>query len=163
MLVSNITSSRAIYADPELMSPISNDLRELRNIHGLRQGDLATKLGYEQSYVSAIEVGSKGPPTQEFVERLISVLALDDAWRARLLESLDASQRKLTVPGQAPESVFRLCNELRKQIDHLHPAQVELIRAALQIPERLLSTQRLENGRAPRRNSIRQKCGVAKM
>jgi transcriptional regulator with XRE-family HTH domain len=27
----------------------------------MRQAEFATKLGYEQSYISAVELGSKGP------------------------------------------------------------------------------------------------------
>jgi transcriptional regulator with XRE-family HTH domain len=44
--------------------------------HGIRQAELAEALGYEQSYISALEVGLKGPPTEVFVERLIQVLQI---------------------------------------------------------------------------------------
>ena len=45
------------------MSPFSQLLAETRRRHGLRQIDLAELLGYEQTYLSALEVGAKGPPT----------------------------------------------------------------------------------------------------
>ena len=44
--------------------------------HGIRQTELAELIGYEQTYISALEVGKKGPSTPEFVERLISALML---------------------------------------------------------------------------------------
>lgn len=117
------------------MSPFSATLQELRLVYQLRQAELADKLGYEQSYISALEIGTKGPPTAAFVEKLISALELDSTWQSRLWESLEASQRKLVVPSEAPEAVFRLCNELRRQLDHLHPAQIELMRIALRLPQ----------------------------
>lgn len=50
------------------MSPFSHFLHELRLRHQIRQAELAELLGYEQSYISALEIGAKGPPTEEFVE-----------------------------------------------------------------------------------------------
>lgn len=129
------------------MSPISTLLHELRNAFGLRQSDLAQILGYEQSYISALEVGTKGPPPQEFIARLVDKLQLDSGWQNRLGESLEYSQRKIVLPAEAPESVYRLCNELRKQLERLHPAQIELIRMALNLPQSLVS----ENAHGPRR------------
>ena len=116
------------------MSPFSTALRELRNFCGLRQADFAARLGHEQSYVSALEVGTKGPPTASFVARLISCFELDDSWQARLHDALEVSQRKIVLPGEAPEDVYLVFNELRKQIHNLHPAQVELIQIALRLP-----------------------------
>lgn len=40
--------------------------------HGVRQVELAERIGYEQSYISALEAGAKGPPTPEFIDRLNS-------------------------------------------------------------------------------------------
>jgi predicted transcriptional regulator len=48
----------------EFMSPFSHFLHELRLQHQIRQSELAELLGYEQSYISALEVGIKGPPTE---------------------------------------------------------------------------------------------------
>lgn len=115
------------------MSPFSKLFRQVREKSGLRQKDLAELLGYEQSYVSAIEIGSKGPPTPEFVQRLVTVLALNEAEARQLWEAMDASQRKIQIPSDAPEGVFLLGHELRKQIDHLHPSQVEAMLAILKL------------------------------
>jgi len=54
------------------MSPFSHFLHELRMRLEIRQAELAELVGYEQSYISALEVGLKGPPTQEFITRLIA-------------------------------------------------------------------------------------------
>lgn len=115
------------------MSPFSILFRRVREKSGLRQKDLAELLGYEQSYLSAVEIGTKGPPTPEFVQKLILVLALNEYEARQLLEAMDASQRKIQIPSDAPEGVFLLGYELRKQIDHLHPSQVEAMLAILRL------------------------------
>lgn len=113
------------------MSPFAMTLRELRATKRLRQSEVAELLGYEQTYISALEVGIKGPPPEVFLERAVRVFDLDEAWEKRLREAHVASQRRIVIPADTPESVYRMVNELRQQIDRLHPAQIELIRVAL--------------------------------
>lgn len=132
------------------MSPFSTAFRELRIFCELRQADFAAKLGYEQSYISAIELGTKGPPSLEFIERLTERLQLDERWTRRLLLALDESQRKITLPSESSDEMYKMFNELRRQIDALHPAQVELIQMALQMPT-MLSTAPPKPARVPRR------------
>lgn len=115
------------------MSPFSKFFRQVREKSGLRQKDLAELLGYEQSYLSSVEIGTKGPPTPEFVQKLISVLTLNDDEARQLWEAVEASQRKIQIPSDAPEGIFLLGYELRKQIDHLHPSQVEAMLAILRL------------------------------
>jgi len=111
--------------------------RELRIFCELRQTEFASRLGYEQSYISAIELGTKGPPSIEFIERVTESLALDEHWRKRLLGAIDESQRKITLPTEATDETYKMFNELRRQIGGLHPAQVELIQMALRMPAML--------------------------
>ena len=115
------------------MSPFSRCLIELRRRHGLRQGALATLVGYEQSYLCALEVGLKGPPTPEFVKRLGGVLSLTADELYELDDALAASQRKLTVPLDAEEDVFWLLKDLREQLPALSPLQVRMIRDILRL------------------------------
>lgn len=125
------------------MSPFSIVFRELRASLGMRQAEFALRLGYEQSYVSAIEVGTKGPPNTEFIERVVSAFELEEPWRHKLLSALDQSQRKIILSSDATEDTFRMFNELRRQIDQLHPAQVELIHMALRLPVALKADSKL--------------------
>lgn len=117
------------------MSPFAVALRELRLLRRLRQSDAAELLGYEQTYISALEVGTKGPPPGAFVDRVVRVFELNDSNEKRLRDAHDASQRRVVIPADAPEAVYRLVNELRQQIDQLHPAQIELMRVALRFPQ----------------------------
>jgi transcriptional regulator with XRE-family HTH domain len=115
----------------ESMSPFSHFLHELRLQHQIRQSELAELLGYEQSYISALEVGIKGPPTDEFVKKLITTMALSPSAQLELLEAIAASDRKLALPADSPQSVYWMLKRLRDQLDNLHPLQVKMIQDAL--------------------------------
>jgi predicted transcriptional regulator len=74
-----------------LLSPFSILLHEFRMRSNLRQSDLAEKLGYEQSYLSSLEVGRKGRPTREFVVKLVETLSLSDHDAEALLQAWEDS------------------------------------------------------------------------
>lgn len=150
------TTSLGNYNHPEkFMSPISSILRDLRFSHGLRQFELAEQVGCEQSFISGLELGIKGPPSREFIKSLISALQLDAAWQARLWSALEMSQRKILLPNEAPEEIYWLCNELRLQLDQLHPTQVELMRSVLRLPRTLNQDGVSASKRIKRRNATR--------
>lgn len=116
------------------MSPLSKLIIDLRKKKGFRQKDMAVALGYEQSYISALEVGSKGPPTSEFVAKLISVLNLDQEEKEQLELAIARSDRKLVLPVNAPESLYDLYYELRVVSEELLPSQIEMMRKILRLP-----------------------------
>ncbi len=116
------------------MSPFSKILCELRSSRFLRQKDLAEMLGYEQSYLSALEIGTKGPPTTEFVEKLSGCLALSSDEAAELNLALQQSERKLVIPADAPTRLYEMFHELRLAMDHLRPSQIDMILMAIRLP-----------------------------
>ena len=73
------------------MSPFSHFLHELGLRFEIRQAELARLVGYEQSYISALEVGLNGPPTQEFITRLIQAVALSPPEQLQLRNAVGAS------------------------------------------------------------------------
>ena len=117
------------------MNPFSIFLRNARLGRGLRQSQLAARLGYEQSYISALERGVKGPPRRDFVERLIRHLALDEAEQAQLKEAIAASRRHFSLPRCASEVELQLVHQLAPRLGRLTPLQIQLIELALAIPE----------------------------
>lgn len=123
------------------MSPFSHFLHDLRIRHQIRQSELAELLGYEQSYISALEVGIKGPPTEEFVKKLIVTLALPLSVQLELKEIVAASDRKLSLPADSPQSHYWMLKELRDQLGNLHPLQVKLIQDALAMRGSLVDPQ----------------------
>lgn len=70
------------------MSPFAEFLRHLRNQRQLRQRDLACRLGVNQSYISALELGIKGPPPSEFAQQLLVRLNLTEQEFATLVDAL---------------------------------------------------------------------------
>lgn len=116
------------------MSPFSDQMKSLRIRRGLRQTELAELVGYEQSYVSALELGLKGPPTDEFLKKMIGALKLSQDEQQTMLEAVAASQRKIKIPFEAPAEVYWLCHKLQLQLDRLHPVQIDLIKTALSLP-----------------------------
>ena len=119
------------------MSPFSTYLRTLRRARGLRQVELAHLLGYEASYISALERSQKGPPRKEFIGRLIRGLKLDVSEEAALSQAIDASRRQISLPAQANEQEYALLRQLEPQLGRLHPVQIELIKLVLSMPEKL--------------------------
>lgn len=117
------------------MSPFAIFLRQLRLRRGYKQKDLAHHLGYESSYLSALERSEKGPPRQDFIRRLIRGLDLDESEQAELAKALRASRRQVSLPALASEGEYALLHQLEPQLGHLHPLQIQLIELALKIPE----------------------------
>jgi transcriptional regulator with XRE-family HTH domain len=133
------------------LSPFSRVFRELRMRHGIRQAELAEAMGYEQTYISAIEVGTKGPPTAEFVGRLIQVLSLSSAEQQEIKDAAQASERRFNLNNDLPEGVFWMVKELRDHIETLHPSQVTLIREIIRMRERLAEAPPIEMRRLRKR------------
>lgn len=123
------------------MSPFSESLHSLRVRHGLRQVELAKLIGYEQSYISALEVGLKGPPTDEFLERVSVALALSEVEQEGLRAAALASQRKLVIEPDAPADIYWLLSDLRDEVEQLTPAQVRMIREVLALRGTLHETR----------------------
>lgn len=117
------------------MSPFTITLKQFRQKRGIRQKDLALLLGYEPSYLSALERGDKGPPKQDFIRRLTRGLDLDDGERAELDKSLRLSRRQFSLPTKASEEEFELVHELAPHLGRLTPLQIGLIRLAIRLPE----------------------------
>lgn len=115
------------------MSPFAHLLHDLRMRYGIRQGDLAELIGYEQSYVSALEVGIKGPPLPAFIDRLIQALDLPPLDQERLHVAVAASQRKLVIDVDSPEEIYHLLADLQQRLPTLHPAQIRMIREVISL------------------------------
>jgi transcriptional regulator with XRE-family HTH domain len=123
------------------MSPFARYLHDLRLRHGIRQSELAEITGCEQSYISSLEIGAKGPPNDEFVGKLIVGLEIPEAEQGKLREAIASSQRKLLLDPDSSEEMFLLFKELREQIHALHPVQIKMIRDALALKYSLVEWQ----------------------
>lgn len=116
------------------MSPFAIFLKKLRVARGYKQKNLAHDLGYEPSYLSALERSEKGPPREDFVTRLIKGLDLDQTEQEQLYTALLASRRQFSIPPTASEREYALIHRLEPQLGQLHAIQIELIEIALSLP-----------------------------
>lgn len=119
------------------MSPFASTLKKFRKKRGLKQNALAFQLGYEPSYISALERSEKGPPRQDFIQRLIRGLELTEDEQAELNNALIASRRQISLPAQASVLEYELLHELEPQLGRLTPLQIQLFRLALRLPSSL--------------------------
>lgn len=115
------------------MSPFSVLLKKFRRARGFTQNGLAIQLGYEPSYISALERSEKGPPRQDFIQRLIRGLNLTDGEQAELSKALSDSKRQISLPPKASEQEYQLIRALEPQLGHLRPTQIQLINLALSL------------------------------
>lgn len=60
------------------MSPFALLIRTFREARNLRQNEAAELLGYEKSYLCALETNNKGTPQAEFIKLLIKRYALNN-------------------------------------------------------------------------------------
>ena len=116
------------------VSPFANLLHSLRMKYGIRQVDLAALIGYDQTYISAMESSLKGPPAEEFVNRLAEALPLTQQEQQELLLAADASQRKLIVDLDTHEEAYWLLKALRDNFRTLSSRQIRMIRDVLELP-----------------------------
>lgn len=129
------TAANVYRLSRETVSPFATLLHELRMRHDVRQNELAELIGYDQTYISALEIGSKGPPTAEFVDRLVAGLQLSSSDEMALRNAVADSERKLTLDSDAPEELYRMVAALRRRLPELHPAQARLIREIINLPD----------------------------
>lgn len=106
--------------------------------HGIRQNELAELIGYDQTYISALEVGLKGPPTPEFVEKLVTTLPLTPSEANEIRVAAKASDRKLVLEPDAHPDLYWMLDALRQRLDRLHPAHARMIRELLNLPDVVL-------------------------
>lgn len=138
-----------------MSSPFSVFLKNLRLRNGQRQSEMAEVLGYEQAYVSSIELGTK-PPSKEFLNRL-TVIYLNDRDQAEMMKEIQESKRRYVLPIEVPTETYRLCSELWEKIDRLHPAQINAIREVLRLDELMADTRHVRSERIRRRTKEESK------
>lgn len=113
------------------MSPFAHFIRTLREKRNLRQNDAAALLGYESSYLCALETGNKGTPQSEFIELMIKRYDLNDEEIENLMDSLKRSKRRYMVPLKAKCEEYDLVYKLYEQLGKLSPNQITLMQIAL--------------------------------
>jgi len=131
------------------MSPFAVYLNKLRMRHDLRQTQMAELMGYEQGYISALELGTKNPSNEEFLAKLVQTFEMTSHEQAELAIAVKESQLRYTLPRDVPPEAFRFCSQLWEKIDRLPQTQWQALLAllSLEVPPkegRLLSLKTKE-------------------
>lgn len=119
------------------MSPFADTFYQIRMRYGIRQKELAELMGYEQTFLSTIELNKKGPPNKEFIQRFIQALSLSDSDANQLYEAADASQRKIILSNELHQDVFWMMRDMRARLPELSTVQINLIREILNLKDTL--------------------------
>lgn len=117
-----------------MSSPISMLLRQLRMQAGFTQQELTRVMGYEQAYLSAIELGLK-PPSKEFVGKLVACLQLSQSDQEAIQTALEQSRRRYLLPADASTATYMFCHDLWGKIETAHPAVIEAMHAVLKLED----------------------------
>ncbi len=133
-----------------MSTPASIYLRDLRLRIGMTQLDLAHSIGYEQAYVSAIELGTKNP-SKEFLEKLIAATELSERDRQELDLALKTSKRRFTLPPEASTKMYQFCSDLWDRLERLHPALLDAMHVMLKTADQVAERPRHQPTRLRRR------------
>jgi transcriptional regulator with XRE-family HTH domain len=133
-----------------MSSPVSTYLRDLRLRVGVTQLNLAHSIGYEQAYVSSIELGLKSP-SPEFLSKIVDVLKLSIKDRENLEMAVRASRRRFILPSDSSAKTYVFLNELWDKLDRLHPALLDAMHVILKVEEQVAERPRYQPTRLRRR------------
>jgi HTH-type transcriptional regulator, competence development regulator len=117
------------------MSPFALLIRTFREARNLRQNEAAELLGYEKSYLCALETNNKGTPQSEFIQLLIKRYELNNEEIESLMDSLKRSKRRYLVPLKATCEEYDLFYKLNNQVGKLSQTQISLMQIALDLEE----------------------------
>lgn len=93
-----------------------SEIQRLRKQKGLKQYELAEKLGFKQAYLCDIENGRRKPQSNKFIENVCEALDLTDKERKHLYELSYNLPENITNKKQ--ELLSQIANiELRDQLE----------------------------------------------
>lgn len=114
------------------MSPFSVALRTLRAQLALGQGEFARRVGYRQTYISALECGTKLPKDEDLVRRIVVSLNLTNDDENTLWRAYTISQREIVPPRGSPPAAYRIYAQIKEILPTLSYAQMHELSAMLE-------------------------------
>ena len=115
------------------MTPFGLYLEKLRRGHCLQQQQLADQIGVSSCYISALENGHKGPPSEEVVTRLAKALALNHREHKQLQLTAAVSLQQRRLPKQTSLHEYTLIHQLWQRLGTLSEAETIALRSILNI------------------------------
>lgn len=109
------------------MSALGNFVRDRRFELGLTQAALATRMGVDDTYISAVETGRRTPDGSPFLEMLGQALELDSDRIHQLMNVARRSQRFFRLPEELSPRKHAVFMAIAEDLPHLSPEDVEII------------------------------------
>ena len=132
MVIFNVGVNSTTFPKDE-MSPFAQKLKEYRELRKLRQNEASIAIGCEQSYLSALENGCKGPPKEDFIKRVIRAYQLTDSEIDELRHAIENSRKRFVLSSKASIDEYEIWNKLEDQAGRLQPRQIALLKIALEL------------------------------
>lgn len=117
------------------MTPFGHYLETVRRARDMQQTELANLLGIDPSYISALERGKKGPPSENILQKIKTLLSLSDIESKELDLAVAQSERVIRLPNNTSLAEYALISTLRRRIGSLSDAEVNAIACILQLRE----------------------------
>ncbi len=102
------------------MTPFGLKLRELRQIRGINQKQMAADLNISAAYLSALEHGKRGVPSWQMLQRIIHYFNIiwDDAEALINLAGLSRTKTQINTQGLSTNAII-LSNRFADEIKNL--------------------------------------------
>lgn len=119
------------------MTPFGAKLRELRKVRGFKLVDFAREIGVSTAYLSALELGNRGQPNWQLVQRIISKLNIiwDEAEELVRLAEISHPKVMLDTSGLSPQAT-ELANLLAGKIRLMSEDEIAEILYLLKVKRR---------------------------
>lgn len=117
------------------MNPLAKLFRDDRESRGIRQRELAERLGHAPCYICSIEAGRK-LPTDAYLQRYAEVLKLEALELEKLRQALELSKPLIRIPRTARPETYELCARLERKLETLTGSQADFLIRALEFCSR---------------------------
>lgn len=109
------------------MTPFGLKLRELRNLRGISQKEMAVGLHVSAAYLSALEHGKRGVPSWDMLQRIIQYFNIiwDEAEELVELAGLSRTKTQINSVGLSPKANI-LANRFASQIHDMSEADIDI-------------------------------------
>jgi HTH-type transcriptional regulator, competence development regulator len=124
------------------MTPFGCYLEALRRSRQLQQKQLAGMLDVDPTYISLMERGRKGPPSNALLEKLIASLQLSQEEQLLLQKYVAQSPRALALPKNMKLEEYELLESLWQRLGSLSHCQIEIMKNALKMSDERVNAQR---------------------
>ncbi|WP_321927323.1 helix-turn-helix transcriptional regulator [Burkholderia sp. BCC1998] len=109
------------------MTALGDFVRDCRTELGLTQAALATRMGVDDTYISAVETGRRTPDGSPFLEMLGRALELDSDRILQLNNVARRSQRLFRLPEELSPRKHAVFMAIAEDLPQLSPEDVEII------------------------------------